>query len=93
MIIENKTSSFSNEIDIEDNDSKNSNNIQNSNYQQKPVIDKRFILLNIIGTGAFSKVWKSLDMETTKIVALKNFLKNKDLQSLANTAIEEVKAM
>jgi len=44
-----------------------------SNYQLKPLMDDRFILLTELGRGAFSRVWRSIDVQTTETLALKIF--------------------
>jgi len=84
-------STFSNDMNMESNSQDKSQ--LSRNYQNKSMMDNRFILLTELGRGAFSKVWRSIDIQTKETIALKIFFKSTNMNKVASTAIDEVKAM
>jgi serine/threonine protein kinase len=62
-------------MEVENENLQNKNQVPN-NYLNKSLVDNRFILLTELGRGAFSKVWRSIDIQTTDTIALKIFFKS-----------------
>ena len=42
-----------------------------SRFRDRPVMNDRYLLLNLLGKGGFSEVWLAFDLDAAKRVALK----------------------
>lgn len=53
-------------------------NESSSQFKEYPLLHKRYLMLNLLGKGGFSEVWKAFDMEENRYVACKIHHVNKD---------------
>ncbi|EGT33534.1 CBN-TLK-1 protein [Caenorhabditis brenneri] len=49
-----------------------------SQFKDHPLLHKRYLMLNLLGKGGFSEVWKAFDMEENRYVACKIHHVNKE---------------
>lgn len=49
-----------------------------SRYKEHVTLNKRYLLLSLLGKGGFSEVWRAFDLEENKYVACKIHHVNKD---------------
>ncbi|VDM56926.1 unnamed protein product [Angiostrongylus costaricensis] len=57
---------------------KRASNERDSRYKDHEVLNKRYLLLSLLGKGGFSEVWRAFDLEENRFVACKIHHVNKE---------------